>query len=260
MTANLTAAIMIVGNEILSGRTQDVNIQFLADRLGQRGIKLAEVRIVRDEEAAIVKAARELGKEYTYVFSTGGIGPTHDDITTDCIAKAFNTPIEINAEAKRRMEEYYAPKGITLNESRLRMARIPVGATLIDNPVSIAPGFKLGNVYVLAGVPKIMQAMFLTFEHTLAQGKPMLSNTVSCSLREGDIGVELGQIQEQFPDVEIGSYPSTTPAGDPHLSLVLRATDETPLQAATNKVAEMVKALDENLSIAYQRPAVLHTA
>lgn len=249
MTAEHTAAIMIVGNEILSGRTQDVNVQFLAERLAQRGIKLAEVRVVRDEEAAIVKAACELSRENTYVFSTGGIGPTHDDITCDCIAKAFNTPVEINVEAKRRLEEYYAPKGITLNESRLRMARIPVGATLIDNPVSTAPGFKIGNVYVMAGVPKIMQAMFLTFEHTLAQGKPMLSRTVSCSLREGDIGVELGRIQDLFPAVEIGSYPSTTSTGEPHLSLVLRATDEALLQQATDKVAAMVKDLDKNFKI-----------
>jgi molybdenum cofactor synthesis domain-containing protein len=248
-----TAAIMIVGNEILSGRTQDINIQFIAERLAGRGIKLTEIRVVRDEEAAIVKAARELSREYDYVFSTGGIGPTHDDITAECIARAFNTTLEINAEAKRRMEEFYAAKGTVMNEGRLRMARIPAGATLIDNSISAAPGFKVGNVYVMAGVPKIMQVMFLSIEQTLAQGAPMLSNTVSCSLREGDIAIEMEDIQKQFPDVEIGSYPVIVSEGF-SLSLVLRGTDEKLLKTATDKIVAMVRKLDPNPVIAYQRP------
>ncbi len=254
-----TAAIMIVGNEILSGRTQDINTRFIAERLALRGIKLAEVRVVRDEDVAIIKAARELGKEYSYVFSTGGIGSTHDDITAACIAKAFHTKLEINAEAKRRMGEYYASKGLEMNEGRLRMARIPVGATLIDNPVSIAPGFKIENIYVMAGVPNIMQAMFLCVEPTLAQGTPMLSNTVTCALREGDIAIEMEAIQDTFPEVEIGSYPSMS--GDsPHLSLVLRAPDEKPLKAATEKIVAMVKRLSsEDPVVAYQRPPVQGT-
>jgi molybdenum cofactor synthesis domain-containing protein len=248
-----TAAIMIVGNEILSGRTQDINIQFIAERLAGRGIKLAEVRVVRDEEAAVIKAARELSKEYDYVFSTGGIGPTHDDITAECIAKAFNTVLEINAEAKRRMEEFYASRGTVMNEGRLRMARIPAGAELIDNSISAAPGFKVGNVYVMAGVPKIMQVMFLSIEQTLAQGAPMLSNTVSCSMKEGDIAIEMEGIQKQFPDVEIGSYPLMVDSGHT-LNLVLRGTDEKLLKTATDKIVAMVKHLDQNPVITYQRP------
>jgi len=248
-----SAAILIIGNEILSGRTQDVNIQFIAERLALRGIKLAEIRVVRDEEAAIIKAVRELSEENDYVFSTGGIGPTHDDITADCMAKAFSAPIEINKEAERRMTEYYAAKGMGMNEGRLRMARIPAGASLIDNPVSIAPGFKIKNVYAMAGVPKIMQAMFLGFEQTLAQGAPLLSNTVTASLREGDIAVELEKIQKEFPGVEIGSYP-TMGGPAPHLSLVLRAAEEKPLKAATDKIIELAKRFGEEPVITYQRP------
>jgi molybdenum cofactor synthesis domain-containing protein len=252
MTTPPTAAILIVGNEILSGRTQDVNIQFIATRMALRGIKLAEVRVVRDEEPAIIKAARELSAQYTYVFSTGGIGPTHDDITAECMAKAFNTKLEINAEAKSRMEAYYATRNVTLNEGRLRMARIPVGASLIDNPVSGAPGFKIENVYVMAGVPNIMQAMFLGIENSLACGAPMLSNTITCSLREGDIAIEMEDLQKKFDNVEIGSYPMQA-SGGPSLSLVLRATDEKPLAQATEKLFAMIKKYDADASVAYQR-------
>ena len=250
----MKAAILIVGNEILSGRTQDVNIQFIAERLALRGVKLAEVRVVRDEEAAIINAVRALSAEHDYVFSTGGIGPTHDDITAECMAKAFNTTLEINTEAKRRLGEYYASKNIEINEGRLRMARIPVGATLIDNSVSIAPGFKIKNVYVMAGVPKIMQAMFLGIEKTLAQGVPMLSNTVTGALREGDIALEMEEIQKHHPDVEIGSYPAMSGTGGPSLSLVLRATDEKKLKTATDKILAMVKRFDADAVTTYQRP------
>ena len=250
----MKAAILIVGNEILSGRTQDVNIRFIAERLALRGIPLAEVRVVRDEEAAIINAARTLSEEYDYVFSTGGIGPTHDDITAECMASAFNTKLEINTEARRRLAEYYAEKGIELNEGRLRMARIPVGAALIDNPVSTAPGFKINNVFVMAGVPKIMQAMFLGIEKMLAQGVPLLSNTVTGSLREGDIAIEMEDIQKHYPDVEIGSYP-TMNGSAPSLSLVLRSADEKKLKAATDKILALVKRFDADVVITYQRPA-----
>jgi molybdopterin-biosynthesis enzyme MoeA-like protein len=212
-----------------------------------------EIRVVRDEEAAIVKAAHELSAAYAYVFSTGGIGPTHDDITAECIARAFNTKLEINPEAKRRMEEYYKTRGMELNEGRLRMARIPVGATLIDNPISASPGFKMSNVYVMAGVPKIMQAMFLSCEQTLAQGAPMLSNTVSCALREGDIAIEMEEIQKQCPEVEIGSYPVILAEGF-SLSLVLRGTEEKTLKAATDKIVAMIKRFGDDPVITYQRP------
>jgi len=248
----MKAAILIIGNEILSGRTQDVNIHFIADRLALRGIPLAEVRIVRDEEDAVVNTVRALSETHDYVFSTGGIGPTHDDITAECMAKAFNAPLEINEEAKRRLGEYYAAKFIGLSEGRLRMARIPVGATLIDNPVSGAPGFKIKNVFVMAGVPKIMQAMFLGIESTLARGVPMLSNTITGSLRESEIALEMEEIQKQHPDVEIGSYPAM--GSEPSVSLVLRAVDEKKLKTATEKIVAMVKKLDADAVITYQRP------
>ena len=230
-----TAAIMLVGNEILSGRTQDANIRFIAERLAARGVRLSEVRVIRDEEQAIIKTARELSRAYDLVFSTGGIGPTHDDITAESLSKALGTPLEINVEAKRRLEEYYRAKGSDVNEGRMRMARIPKGAALIDNPVSVAPGFRLENVYVMAGVPKIMQGMFLNIEPELPQGTPLLSRTIRAALREGDIAIELEKIQKAFPDVEIGSYPAMD-GEKPDLSLVLRAEDEKRLEEAAAHV------------------------
>ncbi len=245
-----TAAVLIIGNEILSGRTQDVNVQFIAERLTLRGIRLTEVRVVRDEETAIIKAVRELSQANDSVFSTGGIGPTHDDITTACVAKAFGVAVEINVEAKLRMEEYFKGRGVEMTEGRLRMARIPVGAALIDNAVSVMPGFRLNNVYVMAGVPKIMQGMFLSVENTLAQGTPLFSNTVSCTLREGDIAIELEKIQKQYPGVEIGSYPTAD-----SLSLVLRAPDEGPLDEATRQVVSLLeKRGEQHPVVTYQRP------
>jgi molybdenum cofactor synthesis domain-containing protein len=248
----MKAAILIIGNEILSGRVQDVNIKFIAERLGLRGIKLAEVRVVRDEEEAVVKAVRALSEEYDYVFSTGGIGPTHDDITAECMAKAFGAALDVNPGAKRLLADYYAGKGVELTEGRLRMARIPAGATLIANPVSGAPGFKIRNVFVMAGVPTIMQGMFLSIEPTLAKGAPMLSDTVTGSLRESEIALEMEQIQKQHPDIEIGSYPTMGPS--PSVSVVLRGTDEKKLKAATEKILKMVRKFDERAVVTYQRP------
>ncbi len=239
----ITSAILIIGNEILSGSTQDANIAFIAKRLAVRGIQLSEVRIVRDEEQAIVEALNALRTKYRYVFTTGGIGPTHDDITAECVAKTFGVPHEVNAEAKRRLEEYYAPKGVTLNEARLRMAMIPRGAELIDNPVSIAPGFNIGNVFVMAGVPKIMQGMFDHVDRMIEGGKPLQSRKVDSNLKEGDIAKELGDIQKEFPQVDIGSYPHN--GQTPSLSLILRSAEEAPLEAATAKVAAMVRAHGE---------------
>ncbi|MBU6474833.1 MAG: competence/damage-inducible protein A [Alphaproteobacteria bacterium] len=242
--APATAAILIIGNEILSGRTQDVNVKFIAERLAARGIRLCEVRVVPDDEDAVVSAVRALSGAYTYVFSTGGIGPTHDDITAACMAKAFGTVLEINAEAKARMSACYASKGAVMTEGRLRMARIPAGAALVDNPVSAAPGFKIENVYVMAGIPDIMQAMFLSLEPELAQGQPVLSRSVSGKMRESEIAAALEDIQNRHPDVEIGSYPAMGRA-EPHVSLVLRATDEKKLAAATEEVLEMAKGFDK---------------
>lgn len=243
-----TAAILVIGNEILSGKTQDINTQFIATRLSDRGIKLCEVRIIRDEEAAIVEATRTLSAKYTYVFSTGGIGPTHDDITADCMAKAFNTQLDIHPEAKRMLAAYCQEKGVELTEGRLRMARIPVGADLLFAENTAAPGFKISNVYVMAGVPKIMQSMFMSFEHTLVKGDPVLTRTISCNAREGDIAIDLEKIQNDFPTVEIGSYPHM--GQTPSLSLVLRATHQNTLEKATQRVFELAKSLDTSSVIA----------
>ncbi len=242
---SVTAAILIIGNEILSGRTQDVNTQFIAERLSARGIKLREVRVVPDDEAAVVAAVRALASAYTYVFTTGGIGPTHDDITAACMAKAFDAKLEINAEAKALMQAYYDAKGAEMTEGRLRMARIPQGAALIENSVSAAPGFKIKNVYVMAGIPDIMQAMFLSLEPELAKGKPVLSRTVGGRLLESEIADALGDIQDRYPDVEIGSYPAMGRA-NPHVNIVLRSTDGEKLAAATELVIAMAKKFDKS--------------
>ena len=239
----ITSAILVIGNEILSGSTQDANIAFIARRLALRGIQLSEVRIVRDDEAQIIEALDALRQKYRYVFTTGGIGPTHDDITSETVAKAFGVAHEVNAEAKRRLEEYYSPRGITLNEARLRMAMVPKGALLIDNPVSVAPGFNIGNVFVMAGVPKIMQAMFDHVDKLIEGGKPVQSRTLKSNLKEGDIAAELGAIQKEFPGVDIGSYPHHWQT--PSLSLILRSIDEALLEKASAKVAAMIRAHGE---------------
>lgn len=239
-----SAAILVIGNEILSGSTQDINVAFIAKRLGQRGIPVHEVRVVRDVEAEIVDAVNALRKKYKYVFTTGGIGPTHDDITSECMAKAFGVPHAVAPEAKKRLEDYYAKSGTELNEARLRMAMVPAGAILIDNTVSAAPGFNIGNVFVMAGVPKIMQSMFDHVDTMIEGGPILLSQTVKCNQKEGDIGKELGDIQKDFPDVDIGSYPHMYQ--NPSLSLVLRGTDAARIAAAAEKVKAMIRARGED--------------
>lgn len=238
-----TAAILVIGNEILSGSTQDANIAFIAQRLFNRGIRLAEVRIVGDTESAIVGALNALRAAYTHVFTTGGIGPTHDDVTAESVSKAFGVPCEINAEAREIMARHYAARGVVMNEARLRMARVPAGGKLIVCDATIAPGFKMGNVHVLAGVPAIMRAQMLSIENSLEAGKPLLSRTVQCNQKEGDIAFALEDIQHAFPDVDIGSYPhmGQTPA----LSLILRGTDDDRLKEAQDRVADMIRALGE---------------
>ncbi len=236
----VTAAMLIIGNEILSGRTKDKNVGFLADELTTMGIQLSEVRIVRDDEAAIVDAAWALSERYTYVFTSGGIGPTHDDITTACIAKAFGVAVERNPEAMRRLTAHYADSGIEFNEARQKMADIPVGAELIDNPVSAAPGFILGNVHVLAGVPRILQGMVAGLKPRLTGGAKVLSRTVGCTIGEGTVAAGLGKIQSTYPEIEIGSYPYFR-AGAFGTSLVLRATDSDRLDAAAEAVRELVR-------------------
>ncbi|HEY9568316.1 MAG TPA: competence/damage-inducible protein A [Thalassobaculum sp.] len=238
----ITAALCIIGNEILSGRTQDKNLAFIAERLTALGIRLAEVRVVRDDEAAIVEAVQALSGRYTYVFTSGGIGPTHDDITTACVAAAFGVAVERNPEAMRRLTAHYANSGVEFNEARRKMADIPAGAELIDNPVSAAPGFIIANVHVLPGVPRIMQAMFEGLASRLVGGPPMLSHTVACTIGEGTVAAGLGDVQGRYPDVEIGSYPYFR-AGHFGTSLVLRSTDPERLAAATAEVRALVRAL-----------------
>lgn len=235
-----TAALLIVGNEILSGRTVDANLPYLAKRLNELGIRLKEARVVADTEPAIVKAVNELRAAHDYVFTTGGIGPTHDDITSGSVAKAFGTVLERNPEAVRRLEAHYKPG--MLNEARLRMAEVPVGAVLIDNPVSTAPGFRLGNVFVMAGVPRIMQAMFEGIAPTLTGGKPVISRSVSCTLGEGALAKGLGEIQARHADVDIGSYPYYRVGGF-GVSLVARGTDAAKLETVAQEIAALIVSL-----------------
>lgn len=235
-----TAAVLIVGNEILSGRTQDTNLAHIATYLGGLGIRLREARVVPDVEAEIVGAVNALRDRYTYVFTTGGIGPTHDDITAECVAKAFGVPLVQNPEARRRLQEHYKGTDM-LNAARLRMANAPEGAVLIDNPVSSAPGFQIGNVFVMAGVPKIMQAMLAGLGDRLAGGSPMLARTVLCAVPEGTLAEGLGAIQARHgAAVDIGSYPSFR-QGRISTSLVLRGTDAALLDRAAAEVADLVR-------------------
>ena len=242
MTDNApTAALLIIGNEILSGRTQDANLAFIARHLGALGIRFRETRVVPDEEAEIVAAVNALRARYTYVFTTGGIGPTHDDITAECIAKAFGLPLIRNAEAVRRLEAHYAGTGM-LNEARLRMANTPEGAILIDNPVSTAPGFQIGNVFVMAGVPVIMQAMLTGIGDRLVGGPVVKTKSVASSVPEGTFADALRAIAADYPSVDIGSYPAFR-KGQVSTALVLRCTDPAVLDAATAAVADMLRAL-----------------
>ena len=233
------AAIVVIGNEVLSGRVQDANVNYLALRLKDQGIRLVEVRIIPDVERTIADTVNALRAEHDYVFTTGGIGPTHDDITAQSVATAFGVALERNPDAVRLLEEYY---GDRINEGRMRMANIPAGAELLDNPVSWAPGFRLGNVYVLPGVPRIMQAMFDSFRHRLAGGRPVRSRTVNAFVAESVVAGGLAALQERFEDVEIGSYPYVR---DHRFgcALVARCVDETRLAAATDAIAALVREL-----------------
>ena len=237
----VTAGLVVIGNEILSGRTQDVNISHIASRLSSVGIRLGEARIVSDNEAAIIEAVNVLRSHHAYVFTTGGIGPTHDDITAESVAKAFDLPLIQHPEAMACLQAHYDGLGVEMNEARARMANTPEGASLIDNPISAAPGFKIGNVHVMAGVPKIMQAMLENVLPSLQGGEVWLSRTVCSSLPEGEIAAGLGEVQDEYPDLEIGSYPART-KGDYRLSLVLRGTDEAMLNRAAEAVMIMIDA------------------
>jgi molybdenum cofactor synthesis domain-containing protein len=238
MAASVTAALLVIGDEILSGRTKDKNIGYIAEYLTGIGIDLREVRVVPDEEAEIVAAVNALRERYTYLFTTGGIGPTHDDITADSVAKAFGVPIDKDPRAVALLLERYKPED--LNEARLRMARIPAGAELVDNPISKAPGFKLGNVIVMAGVPSIMQAMLDVVAPTLSTGARMVIETIEADgLAEGLYAEGLARIADLHPAVSIGSYPSFTSTGF-HNQIVVRGKDPTEVEVAVGEVKSLL--------------------
>lgn len=232
------AALLILGNEILSGRTVDANTPWIAERMTERGILLAEVRIIPDVDHLIISSVNELRAKYDYVFTTGGIGPTHDDITAECVAKAFGVPLVRDPEAYEMLENYYGIEDLT--PARAKMALVPQGAALIPNPVSGAPGFICENVHVMAGVPRIMQSMMDHVLNQIKNGKPILSNSISCSLPESKIADDLGQLQARYPDVDIGSYPHYR-SGMVGLSLVLRGTHNENLDLATSEVIAIIK-------------------
>ena len=234
----VTAAILVIGDEILSGRTKDKNIGYIAEYLTNIGIELREVRVVPDVTDEIVAALNALRSRYTYVFTTGGIGPTHDDITADAVAAAFGVSIDHDPRAVAMLRERFLEAD--LNEARMRMARIPAGADLIANSISKAPGFNIGNVYVMAGVPSIMQAMLDVVAPTLKTGVKVLSDTVRAGLREGDIGGALAEIAKAHPGVSIGSYPFWSETG-PDTNIVVRSRDEEKLRAAMDAVKAMVE-------------------
>ena len=240
----VTAAVLVIGDEILSGRTKDKNIGYIAEYLTMIGIDLKEVRVVADEEEAIIAAVNALRSRYSYVFTTGGIGPTHDDITADSIGRAFGVPVGEDPRAIAIMLERYAPADLT--PARRRMARVPEGADLIENPISRAPGFRIGNVFVLAGVPAVMQAMLDFAAKTMKTGTVMLVETIAAgSLPEGRYGEDLGAIAAAHPNVAIGSYPAFKD-GRFNNQIVVRGKDGEAVAAARRAVEAMVAALSGN--------------
>jgi len=237
-TKVVTAALIVIGNEILSGRTRDANLQFLGDALNALGVRMTEARVIPDIEDLIIDCVNTYRESHDYVFTTGGIGPTHDDITSAAVAKAFGLALERNPVADALLRDHYKPEDIT--PARMKMADIPIGAALLDNPVSKAPGFRLENVYVLPGVPRIMQAMFKLFCHELVGGVPMLSCSITSRVPEGRVGVALGEIQARYPDADIGSYPFIKD-GRAGTCLVVRHTDADVLDAAAGEIAELIR-------------------
>ena len=236
----VTAAVLVIGDEILSGRTKDKNIGYIADFLTALGIDLKEVRVVSDDEGAIVEALDALRAKFDYVFTTGGIGPTHDDITADCVAKAFGVALPYHPEAVAILKERMAKTGGELNEARMRMARIPEGAALVANKVSGAPGFWIGNVITMAGVPSVMQAMLDEVAPKLKTGTKLLSETIRADAKEGDVGTPLAAVAKAFPTALIGSYPFFDDKLGPNTRIVVRARDAETLRAAAAAVEAML--------------------
>ena len=233
----VTAALIVIGNEVLSGRTQDANVQFLAAGLNGVGVRLMEARVIADVEDEIVEAINALRAKFDYVFTTGGIGPTHDDITSAAVAKALGREFGRNAEAEAVLRDHYRPEDVT--EARLRMADMPEGAELIDNPVSRAPGFRVENVIVLPGVPRIMQAMFDGYKHNLVGGEKVQSVSITVSLPEGVMAAPLGQLQDDHAGVEFGSYPFVR-HGRVGTCLVARSADKAALEAAGGALQALI--------------------
>jgi molybdenum cofactor synthesis domain-containing protein len=238
--ATVTAAVLVIGNEILSGRTQDANLGYIAKGLAEVGVVLREARVIPDVAETIIATVNELRAKFDYVFTTGGIGPTHDDITSECVARAFGVKLILHPEAHRLFQGYYKPG--ELNEARLRMAHAPEGAALIANPISLAPGFHIGNVFVMAGIPSIMQVMFDGVKPSLRGGPPVLSRTVNCAVPEGLLAKGLGEIQDRYADIDIGSYPFTR-RGQFSVALVLRGREADRLGVATAEVADLIRSL-----------------
>ena len=246
----VTAAVLVIGDEILSGRTKDKNIGYIADYLTAIGIDLKEVRVVSDDESAIVEALNALRAKFTYVFTTGGIGPTHDDITADCIAKAFGVALPFHPEAVAILKERLDKTGGELNEARMRMARIPEGAALVVNKVSGAPGFWIGNVITMAGIPTVMQSMLDEVAPKLKTGTKLISETIRADAKEGDVGTELGAIAKAHPDTIIGSYPFFDDKIGPNTNIVVRSRDAGKLAAAKAAVEGMLAKVKAQLATA----------
>ncbi|MGB0960458.1 MAG: competence/damage-inducible protein A [Halocynthiibacter sp.] len=237
--ANPTAAMIVIGDEILSGRTQDTNTRFLAQALTKNGIDLLEARVIADDPDVIKQTVAQLSAQVNYVFTSGGIGPTHDDITADCVAAAFDRPIDVRSDARALLAAHYERTGGELNAARLRMARIPDGAVLIDNPVSTAPGFVIENCHVMAGVPAVFEAMVASILPTLTGGVPLLSETVRFDIGEGELAGPLAKLAADFPDVSIGSYPFHQ-NGIYGAHIVLRSQDNTMLQTAKKSLKTLI--------------------
>lgn len=235
---NPTAGMIVIGDEILSGRTRDANMHFLAGELTKRGIDLKEVRVISDDADGIVEAVNAMRSRWDNVVTSGGIGPTHDDITAENVAAAFGVPIDVRDDARAILQARYDAMGTELNDARLRMARIPDGATLIDNPVSGAPGFSLGNVHVMAGVPNIFQAMVASLLPQLTGGEPVLSQSLRIDRGEGDIAEPLSEIADDFPSLSIGSYPFQR-NGAYGVNVVVRGADGDQIDQAMIRLAKL---------------------
>ncbi|MCZ4261483.1 molybdopterin-binding protein [Limimaricola sp. G21655-S1] len=240
-TSNPTAAMLVIGDEILSGRTRDSNMNHLARELTLRGIDLREARVISDDHDAIVAAVRELSAAHDHLFTSGGIGPTHDDITAEAVAAAMQTPIGVRDDARAILAAHYEARGVELNAARLRMARIPDGATLIDNPVSAAPGFSLRNVHVMAGVPRIFEAMLAGILPTIPGGRPVLSQSLRVERGEGDVAEPLSELARAHPTLAIGSYPFTE-NGVSGTNVVIRGGDGAEIEAALVQLSGWLEA------------------